>query len=469
MNGYTPGETVLDGAPDDDVVRGTQFTQHDALFSSWQDGRVLDYAEEWRAHEMRDMLRRYAQGQVVENVLTLPLNQLRYSIKPDKGDRGEYDWLSEKLALQSNQGGMKTPMDLIIGQMTSAVVYKKAYFEKVFAVMGDGHFYHEVGMRPASTCSLIRDPATAAFGGFAQEPVTQKQQEKSKGLPIRIDPKYAFVYLHNIKRDPTNGTSDMEIAYWCYKTQQKVLFLFFNWLEMLSQGKTIVEASDLGRAVQIAGQVRQAKGGSVIPIANTSGANQKVYNLEAQGTVASHYMDAINYLDHCASKSVLAGFVDLTDAAKSGGSWALSKDATDFFLMSRQAMACEMAYFIQNYLLPDPIIYKFGRDAAVPTFEFARLGSNDIDQAVTLLNTTMLAQPGTVPLGLVEILAQTVAPALGMDVDKVAAAFHDAQFNKERELRQQGAPAAMAQMAGVGQPIAMAAKAVRGAQKKGRP
>lgn len=452
---YTPGEQVEDGQePEVGRVLGTMFSRFDAMWTVWADGRQQDLTE-WEALDMTGMLKRYAQGRAVRNVLTLPLSQLKSKITPAKGDKGEAEWLNNFLSLAANAGGMTTPLDLIVQQMTSAITFKRAYFEKVFKVAGDpaSHVYDSVQFRHASTCQLIRNPETAAFDGFAQEPLTKEQQQKSQGLPIKIPPKYAFVYLHGMREDPINGLSDMEIPYWCYKTQQKVLFLYFNFLEGEALGKTVVEAADLGRAIQIATEVRKLKGSGVLPIANTAGANQKVYNLEQNNSGAVHFMEAIKYLDHCATQSVLSGFLDLTDPSTGGrGSMALSKDQSDFFLLSRQAVAKEMAWFIRHYLLCDIVYYRFGLEAAVPNFEFEPLTKEDMTQAVTLMSSIAAAPKLNLPDQFVQQLAVLVGGALGMDVGKLESAFNDAAYKAQREAQAQGMPPAgqgAAQMASV--------------------
>lgn len=461
---YKAGEQPGEGDPDDGVVRGTGFTRWQAMWQTWDDGRVMD-VEEWESNDLNNMLKRYAQARTVENVLTLPLNQLKPKITPAMGDRGECAWLKEWLGRPWNQGGMATPLDQILRLMTSAITHKRAAFEKVFGMYLAKQVYEDVQFRPASTIHVIRNPETAVFDGFAQQAVTRAMQEKSGGMPIKIDAKYSFVYFHNTRRDPLNGVSDLEIPYWCYKTQQKILFLMFNWMEQFAQGKVISEASDFGRAQQIAMQVAKAKGGGVIPISNTSGANQKVYTLDVPSQGQEIFMNVIKLLDHWASSCVLAGFVDLTDPSAGGrGSYALSKDQTDFFLMSRQAVADEMAYFVRHYLLADLIFYNFGTDASVPNFDFERLGDREIESSVQLLVGAMASPPGNVPDGFMNLLAAAVAPGLGLDPDKVVAAFEDASYKALRAARAANVPPAGQMAAAVGAPANLGARILQRAQ-----
>ena len=85
--------------------------------------------------------------------------------------------------------------------------------------------------------------------------------------PIRVPRKRAFVYVHGKRLDPLSGTSDLEIAYWCYKTKQKLMFLWFQFLEGVSLPRTIVKANDITVAQQVAGQVSRLKSSGVLPVA----------------------------------------------------------------------------------------------------------------------------------------------------------------------------------------------------------
>src|SRR5882762_4645552 len=131
-NGYARGITATDDEPPiDDLIRGTTFQRMDAMFVNFQDGTLFTY-DEAEASDMRDMLKKYGKGTQIEQALTLPLMGLDWEIKkPPTGDKGQTKWLTEFLGRAANQDGMTTPMDLIVGQMTSAITYKKAYFEKV--------------------------------------------------------------------------------------------------------------------------------------------------------------------------------------------------------------------------------------------------------------------------------------------------------------------------------------------------
>lgn len=106
---------------------GTAFDMRERMFSYWGDGVVFDYSS-WSESDMKQMILRDGQAAALEAVLTLPIRQCSWAIMPAKGDKGEAEFVRSVLTEPSHSGGMKTPMQTVIGQATAAQIYKKAYF-----------------------------------------------------------------------------------------------------------------------------------------------------------------------------------------------------------------------------------------------------------------------------------------------------------------------------------------------------
>lgn len=106
---------------------GTQFDPRERMFSTFGDGVVFDYSS-WSEADMKQMILRDGQAAALEAVLTLPIRQADWAIMPSKGDKGEAEFVRSVLLQPAHAGGMKTPMQQVIGQATAAQIYKKAYF-----------------------------------------------------------------------------------------------------------------------------------------------------------------------------------------------------------------------------------------------------------------------------------------------------------------------------------------------------
>lgn len=413
---------------------GTAFGYFDRLNMMGMDpkGKYVTDRSDWEARDMHEMLTKDYKAKQIENVLTLPLTSAEHSIVESEGDTGEAKWLRDYWDTDAYAGGCRTSLNQIIGLMTSAFYYKRAYFEKVWR-KGVGKFagkfvYDDVAWRPQTTCRILRDPINGRFRGFEQEAYFVGPGIRSnKQWPIQIKPNRAFVYTHGTRRDPLNGTSDFEVAFWAWKTKQKVLLLWFQFLQSVSLPRLTVKAGTTEEARAIASEIARMKSSGVLPLGVPGSPDSvAIEALDISGKGAEQFKQAIDWLDNAATQSVLAGFLDLVAHATTAGagSYALSKDASDFFLQSLEAKAREMEDQIRRQLFAPLIRHNFGNDAAVPKLVFEPLNDIDKETAVELLKQAMAAPPGgPVPTSFISELAGQVANYLGLDGDSAREDF----------------------------------------------
>lgn len=397
----------------------------DRLYTSYQDGNVFEYGET-TARDYAEMLRRDGKAQSLEQALTLPLRSAPWSIVPAKGDRGEAEFVQDALA-----GMTSTPMDLFIGQMTGAVTYRKAFFEKVFRLDDVGRVvYSKLAWRPPATCQLARDVQDAGFRGFRQNMwwMGQQQQQAGRLGYVDIPPQKAYVFIHGQHRDPLHGISDLDTTYWCFETSQKILFLWFTYLEGQALPRTIVYGDSEDTAHERAEEYATLKSMGVLGQERPPEGQKAFEVLESSGKGGDQFVQALNWLDSRKSASVLAGFLDLAGAAASGtGSYALSADQSSLFLASRTAVLREMGTSLTNWIVRPLVVYNYGPDAAVPTLKFGSVKKEAADQALELLQTVVTAPVGQyLPREFIDELIIRVAGLLELDTDKVAKAVHEA-------------------------------------------
>lgn len=432
---------------------GSAFDLDNAMFSAFDDGGVFHYENVDFVRSIKAML--YgpapdAKAQTLESVLSLPIRSAPFYIQQGRARKEVYDRIHRILTAPANNGGMVTPMNLIVAQMCNAFVYKKAFFEKVWQVdrvgrKDVGFKYEKVAWRPPETCAVERDPATGAFRGFRQMPIRLEDTDEKKFKPIQ-----SFVYIHGSHRDPMEGVSDLTVTQWCYKTKQKIRFLWYQFLEGQALPKTIVKADDETEATEAAKKIIGLRSGGVVGVSNRISADP----LESSGKGAAEFKAAIQWLDSEASSSVLAGFTDLGAMAAGGtGSFALSKDQTDFFLMSREAEKKEMQDFINQYLVADLVYWNFGPDEVAPRFEFGPINQDDASAAVSLLQATAQTpvNQSVLPQEFFDELTLRVAGFLELDVVTVREGLDRARKEAEEAAANSPDPvvAASPEVAGV--------------------
>jgi hypothetical protein len=446
-----------------------------------KDRYLVEYSD-WESRDLAEMLKRSARARQIESVLTQPIMAAEYKIEPIKGDTGEAELLTSLFSGDELGEGCATPLQQVIDQCTSAIGYKKAFFELVWGA-GTGEFdgkviYERVAWRPQTTCRPMRHPQSGVIVGFEQEPYYTGVDIARGMYPYKIENKpghypNAFVYVNGKRRDPINGVSELEIAYWAHKTKQRVLLLWFQYLESVSLPIKVVKASTKEEALAVAQTVGSTRGGGTAPVYSDAGPNAiDVSQLDVSGKGAEQFLAAIKWIDSEAANSILAGFLDLPSAAADGrGSNALSEDASDFFLQSEEARVSELATSIRIDLFAPLIRANFGRGAKVPKLSFEPLTAEDKTRAFTLLQSTMAGRdPQSIPGEFVAMLAAKVAGYLGMDTGEVEKAFRDAEAQlKVQQAAQQAktlappAPNPIEQMQTVHAAVSTAHKLLRNA------
>jgi Protein of unknown function (DUF935) len=467
VNGSTSPimDDVPVAAPDTGQERGSIFDllKGDLVFDEYEDGAVFDYGEP-TVRDLEQMLDRDGKARSLEQVLCLPIEAASWSIKAETGYEDVATFVEDALSRSMTEGGMQTPITDIIGQLTSAFTFRRAYFEKVFKRWGMRIIYDKVAYRPPATCVMKRDWRTGDLRGFKQEAQLGHDSEVNSRTGtdgyIHIKPQYSMVYVHGTKRSPVRGMSDLTIAWNCHMTKQKVKFLWFTFLESQMLPRTIFHASGDTAAKQGAEVIASLKNAGVAGIPKSWG--DKVTQLAVAGQGAAEFRNALNWLDSEASSSLLAGFTDLASkAAEGAGSYALSKDQSDLFLHLLKGYAAELSSCVTNYMVSDLVRYNFGFSVPVPRFEIGPLNPDDVQMSLDLLKTLITSPDAPVPRAFVNDLVMEVARVLDMDMDQMRVSIEE----RERELSERANTDRLVQLAGVMATADVGAQAAAQAQQ----
>ena len=173
---------------------------------------------------MKTMFSRNGTAAALELVLTLPIREADFTIEPGKGDKGEHDFVQGVLMTPDVEGGMHTPLTEVIGQVTSAQIYRRAFFlpvEKTFKTReSDGKIiYDKLAYRPPATCQARYNDRTGEPNGFRQQVwlfggnLMLSRKQKVPGY-VDIPKVRSYIYTHGKHREPLTGVSEVEVAWW---------------------------------------------------------------------------------------------------------------------------------------------------------------------------------------------------------------------------------------------------------------
>jgi hypothetical protein len=424
---------------------GTEFDQQSRMFGLYGGGGVFDYGQ-WNSRDMATMLTRDGQAAALEAVLTLPIRQASRAVEPGKHDSGEADLCHSVLFAPHTAGGMKTPLQDVIGQVTAAQVYKKSFHELCWEIREkDGAVALEkIAFRPTATCEMKRNPRTGASEGFRQQTwlfggeVTAVRQGETPGY--KDIPKIrSLIHVNGKHREPLTGTSELDLCYWVYQTKLKLLFLWYQFLEQQSLPKVIVYGQNQREANAKADDIASMRASGVAGFARDPQGAKTFELLESSGKGADQFASALAFLETWQTASVLAGFTGLSSLAAMGkGSLALSQDQSAFFLKSRQAISLEIAETITHQVIAPLVTLNFGPDASYPRFSFGALSDESGTQLVSLFQTLATAPALQVPAGILDIITERLATFLNLDVNAVTAIVQ--QGAKDRQAQAQAAP-----------------------------
>ena len=434
---------------------GTQFDIGDRLFAYYGDGDVFDYGT-WTSRDLKSMFKRDGICSAIEMVLTLPIREADYFIRPAKDDKGEAEFVNSVLMTPDTDGGMTTPIQQFVGQVTSAQVFRKAFFELTWDMREDDGkvIVTKAAYRPIATCQAAYRAKTGTPNGFRQQiwlAGGSMGMTRGQKIPGYVDiPKIrSFIHTNGKHREPLTGTSEMDICYWCYQTKMKLLYLWYHFLENQALPRTIVYGNDQPEANTRADDIASLKSSGVVGLVHPADGQKAFDVLESTGGASEMFERAMGWLESWQTHSVLAGFMALTGASTGGkGSYALSQDQSSFYLKSRQAVAKEIAESISYDLIRPLVVLNFGTKAALPTWKFGPLQDEQIQALLTMFQTLAAAPALHIPLQVLDLITERMASILQLDTGEVHAALSSTANQRAEQLQAQAPPGMPPQAAG---------------------
>jgi hypothetical protein len=418
---------------------GTQFDWGQRLFAYYGEGDVFDYGQ-WTSRDMKTMFSRNGLCAAIAQALTLPVRGAPIKIDPAKGDTGEAEFIESVLLSPDEDGGMRTPITELVGQITSAQIYRRAFFEKVYKIRDADEkiIYDKIAFRPGATCQARFNDRTSEPNGFRQQVWLfggNLMLAKNQKVPGYVDiPRMrSYIYTHGKWQEPLTGVSEMEVSYWCHQTQMKLLYLWYHFLENQALPRTIVYGDDQPEANARADDIAALKSSGVVGLIRPSEGGKAFETIESGGNAGEFFAGAMTFLENWMTSSVLAGFLQLTGAvskgrsgggsSSSGGSNAMSQDQSSYYLKSRTGIATEMADSISHDIIRPLIVLNYGSRAAFPKWSFGQIQDESSQALLTLFGQIVAAPAMNIPIPVFDLITERMAGILGLDPDAVKTAL----------------------------------------------
>lgn len=257
-----------------------------------------------------------------------------------------------------------------------------------------GHMYFEQVYRPADGLARLRKLAprmprtieeikVAADGGL----IAIRQYAAKTGAPQRDIPVSRLVaYVHDREGGNWLGRSLLRPAYKHWLIKDRLLRVQAQTIERNGMGIPVYEGAE--GETDLAAGLKMAKAwraGDSAGSATPNGAKLRLAGVEGALPDAN---PAIRYHDEQIARAVLAHFLNLGTQT---GSWALGSTFADFFTLSLQTLAQQIADTVTQHVIEDWVDVNYGETEPAPRLVFDEIGSR---QAATAQAIKMLTDAG---------------------------------------------------------------------------
>lgn len=300
------------------------------------------------------------------NIMTLPIMANPWDIEadPDDVDGVQAQFIKDAFTRPSYRGGMSTPFNLVIADALRAVLEGYRLFEKVYTINDEGKIvYRKIASRDNSTLRILMDDR----GGF--NGAKQQAYIGGKFNDVLIPRDRCFLFTFGKEKNWLVGESAFRAAYYHYDKKHRLYYLAHQAVQQFAIPPKVGIApagtknqNDIDDAVAVLDNLA----------VNSSAALPNGWTVETLSSTGR--IDPVTLIDHhdaAMARSVLAHFIMLGTGTNTG-SWALSTDQSDMFVLALRGLMDNLEEHITAYLVADLIDFNF-EVPHYPKFRFADL------------------------------------------------------------------------------------------------
>jgi hypothetical protein len=385
------------------------------------------------------------QAQALYRLLTRPIQAALKSstfVPSDlyPGGEKEAEFIRQMFTLPASNGGMMTPLPLIVSQMLRAVFDGFSPFELVYWTPTKGPLkgkitLKKIAYRPAETIKFLID-RSGNFEGFRQQTYFNGEM-----IDVKIDKDDAIYYTANEDERPFYGQSYFKAAFFHYDKKAKLYWLLHVAAQRAAMGTRV---GTIPKNANVVEKNRFLKALADVGLAQYI-AVPDGYAVESLKEAGSFdFLQYINHHNSQMSKSILAPFFDTEQG--SGGDSSLvdfGKQDDSLFMLMLQTIMREVADVINNQIIPRFIDWNFN-SGKYPTFQWGPLTDEQKGAMKTTFDKLSTAgQTLTISPEFVWELEKQMAEELGLEIDWTEI---DAEREEQKELAKQAQMAQLAAM-----------------------
>jgi len=299
------------------------------------------------------MTKNDGQARGILNAIKYPVKMARPAIQPAEDGEAEADFVRQNLLGVPHEGGLSTPLKAVITRMALAVRDGYKIFEKVWKYKNNKIYLDKLAYRGTSHTKFLIDDHGNINGAH------QETTFKGNMIDVKFPLEKIAYYIYNPEENPYAGDSGFYPVFYHYDKKHKlyaIAHLAYQ-LNAIPIRKGMHPTNMKGDDLKDFRKAISALG-TVISITYPEGCTVEPFEGKHKLT---EYLPMIQHHDVMMAVSFLAQFMNLGHEG-GGGSFALSQDQSNLFLMSLMSLLDEIAEVFNIQVIPQLIDWNFGTE-----------------------------------------------------------------------------------------------------------
>ena len=395
---------------------------------------VLDYRDV-SLDQIIFMTRNDGNARGLLNAVKYPVKMSRPQIEPpEKGGKKETDFIKKNLLGNPFEGGMSTPMRQVVARMALGVRDGYKIFEKVWKLWKGQIWLDKLAYRSTLSTKFYFDKHGNHKGAYQQ--YTDLATGEWKKIDFKLG-KIAF-FIFNAEENPYLGESAFYAPFYHYDKKHKLYAVSHLAYQLNAVPVRIGYHPKSMRGDELK-KFRTALTSIGSMVAMTLPETCKVEPFESTRRL-TEFLGLLQHHDTEMRMAFLAQFMGLGQEGK-GGSFALSTDQSNLFLMSLMGLLDDIAQVFNTQVIPQLIDWNFGTEK-YPKLVFTPFSDTLRSAVMTTFANLLQARFPQVSEEFILELEKNVSDELGMGLDYVKI---KARQDAERAAMEEAAKAAMTQ------------------------
>lgn len=382
---------------------------------------VLDFREV-KLEQIIFMTRNDGNARGLLNAVKYPVKMSRPQIEPpEKGGKKEAEFIEKNLLGNPQEGGMTTPMRLVVARMALGVRDGYKIFEKVWKQWRGKIWLDKLAYRSTLSTKFYFDKHGNHSGAYQQ--YTDMKTGEWKKVDFALD-KIAY-FIYNGEENPYLGESAFYAPFYHYDKKHK-LYAIAHLAYQLNAVPVRMGYHPKSMRGEELTKFREALTSIGSMVAMTLPETCEVKPFESTRRL-TEFLGLVQHHDTAMRMAFLAQFMGLGTEG-GGGSFSLSQDQSNMFLMSIMGLLDDIAQVFNTQVIPQLIDWNFGT-RKYPKLVFTPFSDTLRSAVMTTFANLLQARFPQVSEEFILELEKEVADELGMGLD------YDAIQRRQKEER----------------------------------